>query len=156
MALCAACRNLNLPNLMGELAVVPDWWERGHSQSVPRGMVHLSDARQLPPSAAGGCPLCGIIVDALLQYDDSPSSPPAPRHPVHGHNKRDAAHLQHHLINSPIYLRPNHSPLKSTFPEDDVAGSWHVRGFKAFVPVDHGRLTAQIRLFAPRGTVPTT
>lgn len=152
MALCLACQNVNIPNLIRELPVghVPDWWAQLGSQSKPRGMVHLHDARQLPVSAAEGCPLCGMIIDAILQYNN-PSSPPDVTVPLPSHSKRDMAQFKHHWIKSPIYLRPNYDPIKSAFPEQDVAHSWHVRGFKAFVPVDHGVLTGQIRLFAPRG-----
>lgn len=155
MALCSACQNISISNLIRELDDVPSWWETIGRQSEPRGMVHLLDARQLPTSASGGCVLCALIRDAILQYDRNRHTAPNSTHPpvgVEQQNHRDIEDFEKHLIDSPIYLRPNYDPRKPAFPEEDVANAWHVRGFKAFVPVDHGILTGQIRLFALRGT----
>jgi hypothetical protein len=111
-------------------------------------MIHLSDACQLPLSA-GDCPLCAIILDAVLQCNTfTPLLTDGGSAPVQW-NMRD---LKNHLVNKPIYLRPKHDPIRRAFPLKSVADAWHLRGFKAFVPVDQGVLTAQVRLFADAGT----
>lgn len=86
--------------------------------------------------------------DALLQNVDNQLASP---HCLHKVKSGVIDEWNSHLIESPIYLRPNYDPLKLAFPEDEVANTPYVRGFKVFVPVDHGILTGQIRLFAPKG-----
>ena len=96
-------------------------------------------------------PLCGLIVDALLQDIDRPAKVQTPRYSLNSHSKGSIQHLQSQLLDKPIYLRPNYDPIKPNFPGDGAHGSWHVRGLKAFVPVHGGVLTARIRLYAARG-----
>ncbi|KAF2182505.1 HET-domain-containing protein [Zopfia rhizophila CBS 207.26] len=152
MSLCSACKIISVSALICELQDVPGWWDQLSSQSKPRGMVHLQDARQLPLSAAG-CPLCTIIKNAILQHN---SNQPFTPNSVHQHTKSHTQErwnlddFEEHLINKPIYLRPKQDPLKRAFPHDHVANASHIRGFLVFVPVDHGILTGQIRLLAPQ------
>lgn len=149
MSLCPSCRAIRVSTLIGDLEHVPSWWlEAGQSNDTvkPKGMIHLQDARQLPISAAAGCPLCGMILDAV------------PKHSQEGDcmickgDRREGV-FQHGtcLIDGPVYLQPNFNPLKRAFPERTVKGAPYVRGFRALIPVQQGYLTAQIRLFAPRG-----
>ncbi|KAF2713681.1 hypothetical protein K504DRAFT_144241 [Pleomassaria siparia CBS 279.74] len=147
MALCSSCQNISIPALTRQLDIIPDWWKEFNSQSKPSGMVHLRDARQLPFSAAGGCSLCAMIRDAIMQYNTNGS-----RFAELGARCAwDIAQFEQHLIDSPIYLRPNYEPphKQPAFPEVQVAkNAYHVRGFNVFVPVNHGILAGQIRLFA--------
>jgi len=119
-----------------------------------RGMVHLDDARHLIASASAGCPFCSLIVDAVLQYNncvyiftdifDSPI----------GRSKEEPHELDlnYKLAPRPIYLQTNYDPVKPSFPEDDNAGSWHIRGVKVHVPYsNYGVLFGRIRLYAARG-----
>ena len=154
MSLCPVCSSISVPSLICKLEHdVPDWWEQLNSKSKPRGMVHHRDARQLSISAAGGCQLCAMIIDALLQYDGN-------QFPWRLHQatttepmkERERDHLGQHLINSPIYLRPNYDPLRQAQHKDEVLQAAYIRGFKVFVPVDHGILTGHIRFFAHKGT----
>lgn len=150
MSLCPNCRRINVPNLIAELDHLPQWWEQV-SRSSPRGMLHMNDARMLPASASAGCPLCGLILDAVLQNMNG-SSPfqTEPDSPIPT-QKRTIQELQHVLADQPVYLRPNYDPRKPSFPERGAEGAWHVRGLKAFVPVDHGVVTGWVRLFAHGG-----
>lgn len=117
-------------------------------------MLHHTDARQLPLSAAAGCPLCAMMRDAILRYDRNQVPHPHRLHQEIGAVHRDQWDIdqfESRLINHPIYLKPNYDPRKGAFPQDEVANAPQIRGFKVFVPADLGILTAQIRLFAPRG-----
>ena len=154
MSLCPSCRKVNVRNLTCTLDDPPPWWDQVSSKSTPRGMVHLDDARKLPASASAGCPLCGLIVDAVLQSLDSFSPASNSTHSPDPNSKRSIHDLENELADQPIYLRPNYDLVKPSFPEDGADGAWHVRGLKAFVPVDHGVLTGRIRLFATIGKAP--
>lgn len=66
-------------------------------------------------------------------------------------DERGVQQLQLRLAQKPIYLQTNYDPVKSAFPEDGLPGSWHIRGLKAFVPVDHGASVCRIRLYAASG-----
>lgn len=150
MSLCLSCRRVNVLNLTRKLGDLPPWWNQVSNKSMPRGMIHLTDARKLPASAAAGCPLCGLILDAVLQSIHSSST--SIQSPTRD-NRRAIQDLEGELADQPIYLRPNYDPLKPSFPEAGLEGAWHVRGLKAFVPVDHGVLTGWLRLFAAKGKV---
>lgn len=152
MSLCPSCRNVNIPNLLCKLDHLPPWWEQVSSKSTPQGMVHLHDARNLPLSASAGCPLCGLILDAALQDTNRSIPSTMSTQSSQSHRKRTLNQSIGNLTGQPVYLRPNYDPQKSSFPEDGPYGAWHVRGFKAFVPVDRGVLTGWVRLFADRGT----
>jgi hypothetical protein len=152
MSLCPSCEVVNVHNLLRELDDLPPWWEQVSSKSQPRGMVHLEDATKLPASALAGCPLCGLILDAVLQNIDRPSPFSTSIQMSQGNSKQTLSELKDELAAQPIYLRPNYDPLKPSFPEDSAKGAWHVRGLRAFVPVHQGRvLTGWIRLFADQG-----
>ncbi|KNG47905.1 heterokaryon incompatibility [Stemphylium lycopersici] len=148
MSLCPDCGRVTLPNLLTQLEDVPPWWMYTFGNSTPRGMVHCNDARKLADSAAAGCPLCCLIIDALspeaLSYASS----------VEAH---DNIEIFRHMLsalpgdvsNCPIYLRPNHDPNKpGGFPESGVTDAHHVRGLKIVVPFETGPLGGSIRLFA--------
>ncbi|KAF2277823.1 HET-domain-containing protein [Westerdykella ornata] len=142
MTLCAACRSITVSALSSELEHVPLWWWELNSRAKPRGMVHHVDARQLPLSATAGCPLCRLIVAAILQDAEQRFSDQDPQ--IH---REASSALASRLSSSPIYLRPNTDPLKQSFPQDDVPGAPYVRGFKVFVPTVRNVLVGQIRLF---------
>jgi hypothetical protein len=155
MSLCPACSKISVPNLTRELSDLPPWLCGLRSKSnKQRGMRHLDDAQQLIASASAGCPFCGLIVHAVLQEVNAvgqTASTNANRSPL-SNNEQDVQQLQHRLLQQPIYLQTNYDPIKPSFPEDDIPGSWHIRGLKALVPVDHhGVVVGRIRLFAPRG-----
>jgi hypothetical protein len=60
--------------------------------------------------------------------------------------------LEGRLLHQPIYLQINYDPIKPSFPEDGHPGSWHIRGLKALLPVDHsGVVVGRIRLYATAG-----
>ena len=161
--LCSACKEINVPNLVSELDALPDWLESSFSQSKPRGMLHLSDARRLPSSAAEGCPMCQLILDAVLKWDQSESAACQDTHANHLSKRvsqrydstwsqacdQDVALFQQDLVDRPIYLRPS-IPSSGTpmFPGEDVANSCHLYGFKALVPIKYGVLECQIILYA--------
>jgi hypothetical protein len=162
-ALCSACKRINVPNLVSELDALPDWLERSFSQSKPRGMQHVTDARRLPTSAAGGCSMCRLILDAVIKWDQSESAVCQETHANHLSNRlsqryestwtqacdQDIAQIQQDLIDRPIYLRPSiPSDGIPIFPGDDVTNSCHLYGFKAMVPVNYGVLECQILLYA--------
>jgi hypothetical protein len=155
MSLCPACSKISVPNLTSELSHLPPWFcgPKGKSNK-PRGMMHLDDAQHLIASASAGCPLCGLLVQAVLQEIDTlDRTAPTDANRLPGSkNEQDLQQLQHHLLQQPIYLQTNYDPVKPSFPEDDRPRSWHIRGLKALVPVDHhGVVVGRIRLFAPRG-----
>lgn len=56
--------------------------------------------------------------------------------------------FQDHLLQEPIYLRPKRDFLKRAFPEENVPGAWHLRGFTVYVPVEGDILTGVVRLYA--------
>jgi hypothetical protein len=156
MSLCPSCRRVNVPNLLCELAGVPAWWERLSGNSDPRGMLHLADARKLSDSAATGCPLCCLIVSAVLQKLHQPSpitSAMTSARSEKSRNQRYDPLLRGELIDEPIYLRPNYDPLKPSFPETGAPDAWHVRGLKASVPTWRGTKVGLVRLFATGGKV---
>jgi hypothetical protein len=112
--------------------------------------------RNLIASASGRCPFYGLIVRATLQemkaVTDTMDSSLKTDQPSPQNNERTLHQLQLHLLQQPIYLQTNHDPIKSKFPEAGVAGSWHIRGVKVFVPVDHlFVVVSRIRLYAARG-----
>jgi hypothetical protein len=76
MSLCPSCKSVSVPNLLAELENVPLWWDDLCGNSDPRGMIHLDGARKLSDSAVTGCPLCCLIVDAVLQklYQPRPTT----------------------------------------------------------------------------------
>lgn len=151
MTLCLSCERVTVPNLLCRLDNPPPWWEHVNTKTVPRGMLHLTNARELPASASAGCPLCGLILDAIL-LDTNHANPSATSNQSPScYSKRNLHQLQSELSPQPIYLRPNYDPLKLNFPEGSPNGAWHVRGLKALVPVDQGVLTGWIRLFADKG-----
>jgi hypothetical protein len=155
MSLCPACSTISVPNLTRELNDVPPWLCGLFSKSsTPRGMAHLADAQQLIASASAGCPFCGLIVHAVLQETKAvgPVAPTNASPELFSKNEQDVQRLQHKLLRRPIYLQTNYDPVKPSFPEDGIPRSWHIRGLKALVPVDHyGVVVGRIRLFAPRG-----
>jgi hypothetical protein len=117
-------------------------------------MVHLDDAQQLIASASAGCPFCGLLVHAVRQEINAlgRTAPTDASRLPGSKNEQDLQQLQHHLLQQPIYLQTNYDPIKPSFPEDGMPGSWHIRGLKALVPVHHhGVVVGRIRLFAPRG-----
>ncbi|KAH7112452.1 heterokaryon incompatibility protein-domain-containing protein [Dendryphion nanum] len=145
MAFCSACSGVTVSALTLPLTHVPDWWETVNSKSTPRGILHLPDARQLPISAARGCPLCAAFVAAIRQNHHTSTS--GLQKTAHSWTLQE---LETHLADGPIYLRPSFDPAKQSFPDDPVANAPHVRGFKVFVPIHHAILTGQLRLYAPR------
>jgi hypothetical protein len=155
MSLCPACSNISVPNLTSELDDVPPWLSGLRSKSnKPRGMLHLDDAQQLIASASAGCPFCGLIVHAVLQEINTvgPVAPTNPSPSRFSKNEQDLQLLQRNLLQLPIYLQTNYDPVKPSFPDHDSPGSWHIRGLKVLVPVDHyGVVVGRVRLFAPRG-----
>jgi len=154
MSLCPTCSRISVPNLTRELDNPPAWMPGvGRESHEPRGMVHHHDARQLIASASAGCPFCILIIEAVLQYNnftyiatdicDSPI----------GKSKEDPHELDvtYNLAPEPIYLQTNYDPIKPSFPEDGIPGSWHIRGVKVFLPATNGGLLGRIRLYAERG-----
>lgn len=154
MSLCPACSSISVQSLTRELDDPPDWMPGvGRESHKPRGMVHHNDARHLIASASAGCPFCNLMVEAVLQYNnfvyiatdicDSPI----------GKSKEEPHELDviYQLAREPIYLQTNYDPVKPSFPEDGVAGSWHIRGVKVFVPAIGAGLLGRIRLYAERG-----
>jgi pyridoxine/pyridoxamine 5'-phosphate oxidase len=95
-----------------------------------------------------------MIRDAILQYNLNPIANASYTSREHQDRVALITDFESHLINSPIYLRPNFDPLKRAFPQDEVANAPYVRGFKVFAPVDGEILTGQIRLYALRGISP--
>ncbi len=151
MYLCPSCSRVNVPSLTAKIDNPPSWWEQVGRKSTPRGMVHLSSARELPASASAGCPLCGLIVEALLRDVLNPLTVQTSTQAPISHQKPSTQDLERQLADQPIYLRPNYDTRKPSFPGDNVDGAWHIRGLKAFVPVDRGVLTARLRLYAAPG-----
>jgi hypothetical protein len=130
------------------------WWEHLSGNADPRGMIHLEDARKLSDSAATGCPLCGLIVNAVLQMFSQPrptTSTVTSAGSKQSRNQQCDPLLRGELIDHPIYLRPNYDTRKPSFPEVGAADPWHVRGLKAFVPTCRGVQVGLIRLFATQG-----
>jgi hypothetical protein len=117
-------------------------------------MVHLDNAQHLIASAGAGCSFCELIVHAALQEISAANrkSSVIANQSSLDKSEQDLHQLQIHLVPQPIYLQTNCDPLKPSFPEDGTIGSWHIRGLKALVPVDHvGVLVGRIRLYAARG-----
>jgi hypothetical protein len=163
MSLCPACSRISVPNLTRELELelelddLPPWlMDLCRKSNKARGMLHLHAARNLIASASGGCPFCGLIVQATLQemkaVTDTMDPPLKTDQPSSETDERTLHQLQLHLLQQPIYLQTNYDPIKLTFPEVGVPGSWHIRGVKVFVPVDHlVVVVGRIRLYAARG-----
>lgn len=147
MSLCPACRKISVSSLTRELKELPPWWGTVSKKSQARGLKHLDNAQQLVASASAGCALCALIVDAVSQnnsfanHQQSPSS----------YSTQNLVQPHAKLVNRPIYLQCNYDPIKPSFPEDGIPGSWHIRGLKALVPVDQGVLIGRIRLHTARG-----
>ena len=121
-------------------------------------MLHLQDARQLTLSAAT-CPLCAMIIDAVLQYDRAKtaiSNSGCLASNDHGNAKKPA--FEQHLIDQPIYLRPKYDHLRRPFPENkSTPDSPQLTDFLVYVPVDCGILTGALRLYAlPGNTHPNS
>lgn len=115
--------------------------------------MHHDDARQLIASASTGCPFCNLIIEAVLQDNNfTYIATDICISPI-GKSKDDQHELDvtYNLAQEPIYLQTNYDPIKPSFPEDGIAGSWHVRGLKVFLPATNGRLLGRIRLYADRG-----
>ncbi|KAF2032983.1 HET-domain-containing protein [Setomelanomma holmii] len=149
MSLCPACRKIGVTNLTRELGELPPWWGQARSKSTkPRGMVHLDDAQHLIASAATGCPFCQLIVSAVLQHNSAANISGCSIQTPEGQIERDVRQLEDTLAPQPIYLQTTYDPVKPSFPEHGTSRSWHIRGLKALVPVDHGLLVGRIRLFA--------
>ncbi|KAH7390966.1 heterokaryon incompatibility protein-domain-containing protein [Phaeosphaeria sp. MPI-PUGE-AT-0046c] len=153
MSLCSACRSISVPTITRELPLdnLPPWlWELRERPNKPRGMVHLDDARQLIASASAGCSCCDLIAYAVLQDINATvrAGSTAAGQSLSGQGECDVQQLQLRLAHQPIYLQTNYDPVKPSFPEDDQPGSWHIRGLKAFVPVDQGAVVGRIRLYA--------
>ena len=145
---------MSIPNLLCELEDIPVWWECLSGNSDPRGMIHLDDARKLSDSAATGCPLCSLILKAVLQKLYQPRPTTSTTTSVRSKqilNQRYDPLLRGELIDKPIYLRPNYDPLKPSFPQGGAPNAWHVRGLKAFVLTRSGTQVGPIRLFATEG-----
>ena len=156
MSLCPSCRRVSIPNLLCELEDVPVWWEPLSGNLDPRGMIHLDDARKLSDSAATGCPLCCLIVNAVLQklHQSRPTtSTMTSARSKQSRSQRYDPLLRGELIDKPVYLRPNYDPLKPSFPEAGAPNARHVRGLKAFVPTWRGVQVGLVRLFATGGKV---
>lgn len=156
MALCRACSSISVSNLtrlldhrllLGRVA--------GTQSNKPRGMVLFDDARDLIASATAGCPFCELIVHAVLEHSWAADTPTNGTHSSNEPGKRDIREFTAvgGLTSDPILLQTNYDPVKSSFPEDGRSGSWHIRGLKVHMPVDHevGMLTGRIRLYASRG-----
>jgi hypothetical protein len=159
MSLCPACSSISVATLTSELELddLPPWlWDLRGKPNTARGMVHLSDARDLTITANEGCPLCELILQATLQELNIVSNARHPSSatdgPLREHYAHDIHQLQRHLVPQPIYLVTNYDPIKTAFPEEGAPGSWHIRGVKVYVPVDHlVVVVGRIRLYAARG-----
>lgn len=156
MALCASCCTVSVFTLTRKLEAVPEWPEQLNTcdRSWSHGMIHHRDARQLPLSAAAGCPLCILIRDAIILHHHTQHGPDDTRtHRGTGDEAWTTRNLHDRLSNFPIYLRPNFDPLRRAFPRDDVPDALYVRGFRAYVPTLERIVVGQIRLFALEGTI---
>lgn len=157
MSLCPACSRISVPNLTRELHDRPAWMAPGSESNELRGMVHLEDARQLVTSASAGCAFCNLIVESLLQYKEFACISTGLHESPIGRSREDPHEVDvtYPLAPRPIYLQINYDPFKAGFPEDQIPGSWHIRGVKVHVPI-RGQfgdqdLFGRIRLYAARG-----
>jgi hypothetical protein len=154
MSLCPACSRISVPNLTRELDDLPPWLSNLRQKSnTPRGMVHLEDAHHLVASASSGCAFCSLILHAALQETDALCgciSPDASE--TFSSNNARFQLLEDRLLHQPIYLQINYDPVKPSFPEDGQPGSWHIRGLKAYLPVDQSNVVvSRIRLHTAAG-----
>lgn len=144
MALCTACTAIRITALAAEIDDPPSWLPPPSEASRVSGMRHLSDARQLPVSAAT-CSFCALIEAAILQNyccnltSDDPLS-------------WDEAGLGSRLADGPIYLQLRRNGV-GRIPKQrpNAHAEWLGKAIAVYVPAVDGVLRGRIRLFAQPG-----
>lgn len=143
-ALCAACTAICIAALTAEVDNPPAWLPAPGEKSRVTGMRHLSDARQLPISAAT-CSFCALIRDAVLQNYCSNLTSDEPL-------SWNEAELAGRLADGPIYLQLRRNgvgriPRERPHATDECLG----KAIAVFLPTVDGFLRGRIRLYAQPG-----
>ncbi|KAK7718842.1 hypothetical protein SLS57_005952 [Botryosphaeria dothidea] len=141
MALCAACSQIRIPDLAAEVEDPPGWLPAPSETASVTGLRHLSDARQLPESAAT-CSFCALIADSILQTYCSNLTSDEPL-------SWNAADLSSRLVDGPIYLQLRRNGVGRIPRERPDAGSELLgKAVAVYVLSVDGVLKGRIRLYA--------